>query len=80
MFHVHFQVAMEKLEPVLLNIYTQTGVGLTQHLREISGTSCYFETNIGDQYACVPQEAIKSAFHMLDQAMKKLTNEGVENK
>ena len=51
MFHVHVAVAKDELEPLLVAIYEETGIGLTSYLRETSEASVYFEISIGDQYA-----------------------------
>lgn len=67
MFHVHVQMPKEKLEPLLLTVYEETGVALTHYLRDVDGTSCYFEVTIGDRYAQLPKEALKRTFHMLDE-------------
>lgn len=65
MFHVHFDVAKEELEPILVDIYNETGVGLTSYLQETGETSCYYEVSIGDQYEKVPKEKIEKVFEML---------------
>jgi threonine aldolase len=71
MFHVHFDAPKERVEPILIEIYEATGVGLTGNLRKTSDTACYFEISIGDQYAITPKEAVKKAFQMLDQGMRE---------
>lgn len=65
MFHVHFDVAKEDLEPILIDIYKETGVGLTGYLRETDETSCNYEVSIGDQYDKVPKEKIEKVFELL---------------
>lgn len=70
MFHVHFDLPKEKLMPILIAIYEATGIGLTQILREINGTSCYYEVSIGDRYAEVPKELLTKAFMLLDEKLK----------
>jgi threonine aldolase len=71
MFHVHIDVAKEQLEPILITIYEETGIGLIHNLREISETTCYFEVSIGDRYAHIPKEKIKKAFQMLDERIRE---------
>jgi len=73
MFHVHFALPKEKVTPVLISVYEATGIGLTAVLRELNGTSCYYEASIGDRYAEVPQQKLIEAFAMLD---KKLSEAG----
>ena len=67
MFHVHINVAKEKLEPLLKTIYQETGIGLTSYLTEINKDSCYFEVSIGDQYAKIPKEDLKKVFKSLNE-------------
>ncbi|MDP4099425.1 beta-eliminating lyase-related protein [Paenibacillus sp. P96] len=74
MFHVHIHVPKEKLEPVLLEIYAATGVGLTSYLSTEEGASspCRYEVTIGDRYAGVPTEVIQQALRMLDERLRTL--------
>ncbi|AOZ92644.1 threonine aldolase family protein [Paenibacillus crassostreae] len=72
MFHVHFDVSAEQLEPILKRIYETTGVRLTQHLRNINETSCYSELAIGDLYSEVPKDKLKAAFQQLDEEIRLL--------
>jgi threonine aldolase len=67
MFHVHFDMPKEKLEPILITIYKETGIGLTTYLKESSETTCYYEVSIGDRYANIPKAEIRKAFQMLDE-------------
>lgn len=69
MFHVHFQMPKDELEPILISIYEATGIGLTHVLREVSSAECYCEISIGDRYAKVPKDLIKAAFAMLNEKM-----------
>lgn len=71
MFHVHAHVPKEKLEPVLVEIYKATGVGLTGYLTA-ADTSCQYEVSIGDRYAEMPKEKLKAAFQMLDEKLRTL--------
>jgi len=70
MFHVHFQASKEKVEPILIDIYNETGVGLTSYLRETNENECHFEVSIGDQYSNVPKVKVNQVFQMLDKKMK----------
>ncbi|MGG1659378.1 threonine aldolase family protein [Brevibacillus sp. NRS-1366] len=71
MFHIHFPLPTKKLEPILLSIYEETGVGMIMRLRDKDEASSYCEVNIGDQYASVPKEVLTKAFQLLDQKMKE---------
>lgn len=71
MFHVHFRMPKERIEPILISIYETTGIGLSNHLREINNTSCYFEISIGDQYDRIPKEGLKKVFRMLDDGIRQ---------
>jgi threonine aldolase len=70
MFHAHFNVPKEKLEPILVAIYEETGIGLTSNIREIGNNACYYEISIGDLYALIPKEELRKAFQMLDQKLQ----------
>ncbi len=69
MFHVHINVAKEQLEPLLIAIYQETGIGITSYLTEINKDSCYFEVSIGDQYAKIPKEDLKKVFKSLNELL-----------
>ncbi|MDR7074366.1 threonine aldolase family protein [Fictibacillus barbaricus] len=69
MFHVHFQWPKEKVEPILVDIYRESGIGLTGHLREVSEKECYFEVSIGDQYNEVPKDQLNAAFQHLNEKL-----------
>jgi threonine aldolase len=72
MFHVHFHVSKEKLEPILMDIYKETGIGLSSYIRETSEEACYYEVSLGDRYAAVPKEELHQAFQMLDEGLRKI--------
>lgn len=72
MFHVHFSVPLEKLEPLLIGVYQATGVGLTGYLKPLGNGGCSFETNIGDLYEDVPEERKIEAFKLLDQKLSEI--------
>ncbi|WP_226537068.1 threonine aldolase family protein [Fictibacillus halophilus] len=71
MFHVHIALPKNKLEPILLELYSETGIGLTGSLREVSESECYFEVNIGDQYTKIPTERLKKVFFTLDTRLRE---------
>lgn len=70
MFHVHFELAKEKLVPLLIGIYKETGIGFTQVIREVDDASSYYEATIGDQYENVPKDKLQEAFRLLNEKMK----------
>lgn len=72
MFHVHFNQSKEIIEPILLDLYNQTGIGLSGHLRVIDDHSCYFEVSIGDQYADVPKLELEKMFKELQDRLNKI--------
>ncbi|MFT9599961.1 threonine aldolase family protein [Mesobacillus sp.] len=70
MFHVHFPHSKEEIEPVLVEVIRETGVGIMNNLKATGESSCYFEVSIGDRYQEVPKAAVKNAFLQLDRLMK----------
>jgi threonine aldolase len=72
MFHVHFKVPREKLEPILAEIYEATGIGVTSNLKETSMDTCSFELSIGDRYEKIPKESLRQLFQLLDKKMQNL--------
>ena len=71
MFHVHFQESKERMEPVLVELYKETGIGLTSYLREINATECNYEVSIGDLYANLPKDKLRQVFQVLDRKMRE---------
>lgn len=71
MFHVHFSLPKEKVEPILLSVCEETGIGVATSLREVNEMSCYYEISIGDRYAAIPKEQLQQMFHLLDHKMKE---------
>jgi threonine aldolase len=72
MFHVHFVLPKERIEPVLAEIYNETGIGLSGYTREINHQTCYYEVSIGDNYESIPKEELKRMFRKLDERLKEL--------
>ncbi|OAB27098.1 threonine aldolase [Paenibacillus macquariensis subsp. defensor] len=70
MFHVHFEMPRDQLEPILTRIYETTGVGLVPYLNNTSESTCYSEVSIGDLYAEVPKDKVKIAFQRLDEELR----------
>lgn len=72
MFHVHVELPKAELEPILAAVYGETGVGLTQYVREYDESTSYFEVSIGDRYAQVPKDALHTAFRLLHEKLQKM--------
>lgn len=72
MFHVHFQVSKEKLEPILVDIYKATNVGITHYLRETGESGCFFELSVGDRYTQVPKDQLAVAMSLLNDRLKDI--------
>jgi threonine aldolase len=72
MFHVHFDLPKEKVDSILIKIYQETGVGLSNSLRDVSDNRCYFEVSIGDRYADVPKEGLRQVFQLLDERLREI--------
>lgn len=72
MFHVHFALSREQLAPVLIQVYTETGIGLTPRLKGTGEASCSYELNIGDLYGGVKKPALEAAFRLLDKLLREV--------
>lgn len=72
MFHLHFHMSAGELEPILIDVYTQTGVGLISFLREVHNQECKTEISIGDRYGDVPQDRLYQAIQLLQENMFKV--------
>ncbi|WP_274362826.1 threonine aldolase family protein [Paenibacillus thermotolerans] len=71
MFHVHVGLSKAELEPILISVYSESGIGLTPRINETGDQSCYFEVNIGDKYSEAPKDRLHTAFRLLDQKLSK---------
>lgn len=71
MFHVHFHYPKKTVAPLLIDLYQETGIGITGHLREVHDTECYFEVSLGDQYEIV-QEKLSEVFVQLKSKLQEL--------
>jgi threonine aldolase len=72
MFHVHYDADKETLEPILIDVYEKTGVGLSGYVRETGESSCYYEVSIGDLYDTIPREKLKKAFNLLNENLEQI--------
>lgn len=71
MFHVYFGLDLERLEPLLVRFYEETGIGLTARVKERGEAGCSYEVNIGDLYGTVPHADLQAAFKRLDELMRE---------
>ncbi|RSD26187.1 threonine aldolase family protein [Mesobacillus subterraneus] len=71
MFHVHFSFPIEAVEPLIADVIQKSGVGITNHLRKTSDSSCYFEMSLGDGYAMIPKEKVEKSISLLRDALKE---------
>lgn len=69
MFHVHIALPKEQVEAVLVDLYQETGIGLTSYVNEASEHSTFFEVSIGDRYEKLPQDLVKQALERLHEKM-----------
>ncbi|MNW52850.1 hypothetical protein D3C74_303890 [compost metagenome] len=70
MFHVHADVPKDRLEHTLVEVYRETGVGLTAVLKEKADGGCSFEVSLGDRYGEVPKDRLQLTFELLDQKLR----------
>lgn len=75
MFHVHVDLPKEQLEQLLLEVYRETGVGLTPMVKERTSGGCGFEVSVGDRYAEVPKDKLQLAFRLLNQKLEREDHE-----
>lgn len=74
MFHIHFELPKEQIEPILIEMCQATGVGIVQYLTDKKeGAHCSTELVIGARYEHVPQDRIQKALAWLDQRLKEVT-------
>ncbi|PLS00996.1 threonine aldolase family protein [Neobacillus cucumis] len=79
MFHVHLDLSKEELEPILVELIQETGIGFSSYLKELNSRACYFELGIGDMFAKIPKDKLKNAFALLDKKLKEFnTKNSVE--
>ncbi len=71
MFHAHIDQTPSAIEPVLVAIYQDTGIGLTGWLRPCDGGSM-FEVSIGDAFATIPKDPLRQTFALLDSKLSAL--------
>lgn len=75
MFHMHFQISRESIEPILSSVYEATGIGLSAAIRPTGEHSSYCEISIGDKYADIPKEEVKGFLLLLDKLMRESSSE-----
>jgi len=72
MFHVHINKPKALVENVLMEVYSESNIGLTGYVREVNETECSFEVSIGDLYESVPKQELSNAFKLLDLKLHEL--------
>ncbi|RAP78378.1 threonine aldolase family protein [Paenibacillus montanisoli] len=72
MFHVHADVSKETLVPLFLDLYKETGIGLTRNINAINETSCYFEVSLGERYEAIPKPLLQDAFRLLNEKLNHI--------
>ena len=72
MFHVQFHARKEQIEPILIELYKESGIGLTSYLRETSETECHYEVSIGDLYSNLAKDKLRQVFQVLDRKMREM--------
>ncbi len=72
MFHVHFDAPKVKVEPVLISLYEESGIGITGNLRDFDEGTSSFELSVGDLYPQVPEEKREAMFRMLDAKLREM--------
>lgn len=73
MFHLHFNQPVDIMEPLLVEIVEQTGVGFVPYLKAVSEGECSSEITMGDRYLETPKERVQSAIALLREKMKVLS-------
>ncbi|PFG07374.1 beta-eliminating lyase-related protein [Bacillus sp. es.034] len=71
MFHVFFHYPQKQIESILIEVYEETGIGLTGYVKEVSENECAFEASIGDQYKTAPKENLEKIFTLLNEKLKQ---------
>ncbi|WP_308634124.1 threonine aldolase family protein [Paenibacillus silvisoli] len=69
MFHVHADAAKETLVDVMLELYKETGIGLTRNINAVNDSSCYYEVSLGDRYEAIPKALLQDAFRRLNEKL-----------
>ena len=70
MFHIYFGKSKEIIEPILVEVYEATGVGITGNLID-KKEKCSCEIWIGDRYAHIPKDKLDSAFQILEKKLRE---------
>ncbi|MGE6754100.1 threonine aldolase family protein [Rossellomorea sp. NPDC071047] len=72
MFHVFFHYPQKEIETILMDVYDETGIGLTGYVKEVTENECAYEVSIGDQYENVSKQELSKLFVVLVEKLKKL--------
>jgi threonine aldolase len=69
MFHMHFQMSKERIEPILSAVYEATGIGLSGAITATGDHTSFCEISIGDKYPEIPKEQVEGFLSTLDKLM-----------
>lgn len=72
MFHVFFHYQQKEIETILIDLYDETGIGLTGYVKEVTENECAYEVSVGDQYENVSKQELTKLFVVLDEKLKRL--------
>ncbi|SDW12637.1 low specificity L-threonine aldolase [Paenibacillus sp. CF384] len=74
MFHVHAGIAKDRLEPIFLALYKETGIGLTKHMNAVHDSLSTYEVSLGDRFDNIPKAKLSEAFEVLKQKLKAIVD------
>lgn len=80
MFHVQINRSKEEMTQILITIMEETRIGVTNHLKELSEDSCYYEVSLGDQYRGITKDQLRNLFDLLAKQLRKTGEEKDERK
>lgn len=69
MFHVHFELPVETIAPMITQLQTTTSIGICGNLIPTK-TGCSFELSVGDAIESVPETAITELFAELNMQLQ----------
>ncbi|MBP3964147.1 threonine aldolase family protein [Paenibacillus lignilyticus] len=75
MFHVHAAIPKDKLEPIFLALYKETGIGLTRYINVVNDSLSAYEVSLGDRFDKIPKAQLKEAFDLLKQKLQAIVAE-----
>ncbi len=70
MFHVHFHQPRERMNAILTEVQSETGIGIAGNLKALDEERCSFEVSVGDQYGLLAKEEVTHLFALLRKKMQ----------